>query len=333
MKRNTNSSSRRSLLLGAAALMALMGTAPAIAANDFPNRPITLVSPYLAGGSADGIARAIASAAAKELGQPVVVETKPGAEGLIGSMDVMRAEPDGYRVLWGGAGSMMVVPALRKTPPFDPEKAFTPVAGSIDFSFFLYTHPSVPAKNLQEFIDLVKANPGKYNYATGNNQGLLTFKHLNQKHGLELEHIAYKGEAAVINDFLPGRVHAMFGTTAALPHAKDGKLNMLVTTLPARSPLAPDVPTMKESGFEDVPFSPGGGWLGIFGPAGMDSAVQQRLHQAFNKAFEDPDVKEKVRLAGLTHTPMTIPQLEEFVRSQRDLYIETVRELGIPLLD
>lgn len=334
--RKTFSISRRSLMLGAsaAAALAMFGAAPATAAEgNFPNRPITLVSPYLAGGSADGIARAIATAAAKELGQPVVVETKPGAEGMIGSMDVMRSQPDGYRVLWGGAGSMMVVPALRKTPPFDPEKAFTPIAGSIDFSFFLYTHPSLEVDTLQEFIDLVKANPGKYNYATGNNQGLLTFNYLNREHGLDLEHIAYKGEAAVINDFLPGRVHAMFGTTAALPHAKDGKLDMLVTTLPERSPLAPDVPTMKEAGFEDVPFSPGGGWLGIFGPAGMDEAVQKRLHDAFNKAFEDPDVKEKIYLAGLTHTPMSIPELENFVRSQRDLYIKTVRDLEIPLLD
>src|SRR5690606_39005476 len=182
----------------ACAALALSLAGAAAAASDFPSRPVVLVSPYLAGGSADGIARALAEAAAKDLGQPVIVESKPGAEGLIGAADVMRAPPDGYRVLWGGAGSMMVVPALRKTPPFDPEEAFTPIAGTIDFSFFLFTHPSIPAKNMSEFVDFIKKNPGKYNYATGNNQGMLTFAYVNKANGLDIERVAYKGEAAVI---------------------------------------------------------------------------------------------------------------------------------------
>lgn len=303
------------------------------AAADYPTRPIVLVSPYLAGGSADGIARALAEAAAKDLGQPVIVETKPGAEGLIGATDVMRAQPDGYRVLWGGAGSMMVVPALRKKPPFDPETAFTPIAGTIDFSFFLFTHPSIPADNMAEFVDFIKKNPGKYNYATGNNQGMLTFANVNKVNGLEIERIAYKGEAAVISDLVSGRVQAMFGTSAALPQAKEGLLKVLVTTLPERSELVPDVPTMKESGFKDVPFAPGGGWLAIFGPPGMDPAIVQRLNKAFTVAFNDPAVKEKVRVAGLTYTPMSVEELAKFVPQQRDLYKETVRDLGIPLLD
>lgn len=307
--------------------------AGSVCAADFPVRPVTLVAPYQAGGSADGIARAIATAAAKELGQPVVVENKAGADGLIGAMDVLKAAPDGYRVLWGGAGSMMVVPALRKNPPFDPVTAFTPIAGSVDFSFFLYVHPSVPANDMREFVDFIKANPGKYNYATGNNQGLLTFAYINKSQGLDMEQVAYKGETAVVGDLIPGRVQAMFGTSTASPHVKNGKLKALVTTLPQRSPLLPDVPTMKESGFDDLPFSPGGGWLGIFGPAGMERPVVDRLNKAFEAALNDPEVQKQLEQAGLTYTPLSVDELAVFVKDQRDLYKKTVRELGIPLLD
>jgi len=314
-----------------AALCLLGGTAAA--ASDFPNRAVTLVSPYQAGGGADGIGRAIAEAAAKVLGQPVVLEAKPGAEGMIGAMDIIRSKPDGYRLFWGGGGSMTTLPALRKKPPFDPVEAFTPISGTVDFSFFLYVHPDFPANNLQEFVDHVKANPGKYNYGTGNNTGLLTFAYLKDKYDLDIQHIAYKGESAVTNDLIPGRVHALFATTSALPHAKNGDLKMLVTTLPERSELAPDVMTFKESGFEEIPFAPAGGWLGIFGPPGMDPAIQAHLHEAFDKALEDPHVQDMIRNAGLTHTPMTVPELAEFVRSQRDQYIKLIHDLKIPQVD
>ncbi len=331
---NKTPTSRRRMLRGfaAGAAICLLG-ANAVAADNFPNRVITLVSPYQAGGGADSIGRAIAEAAAKQLGQPVVVESKPGAEGIIGAMDIIRSKPDGYRLFWGGGGSMVVSPALRKKTPFDPVKAFTPISGSVDFSFFLYVRPDFPANNFKEFIAEVKANPGKYNYGTGNNTGLLTFAYLKKKYGLDIQQVKYKGESAVVNDLIPGRVQALFATTSALQHAKTGKLKMLVTTLPERSELAPDVPTFQESGFEEIPFSPAGGWLGIFGPPGMDPGIQTKLHEAFDKALQDPEVKKMILSGGLKHTPMSIPELTEFVRSQRDQYIETVRDLQIPQID
>lgn len=305
----------------------------AATAADFPTRPITLVVPYQAGSSSDNIARAMAGVASKDLGQTVVVENKAGAEGLIGASDVMRAAPDGYRVLWGGAGSMMVVTALRKKPVFDPVAAFTPITGSVDFSFFMYVHPSIPANNMREFVDFIKANPGKYNYATGNNQGTISFAYINKDLGLDMERVAYKGEPAAISDLIPGRVQAIFATSSAAPYVKDGKLKALVTTLPQRSPLLPDVATMKESGFEDLPFSPGGGWLGVFGPAGMDRAVVDRLNTAFSKALRDPGVKQQLDQAGLSYTPFEVDEFAVFVKEQRDMYKKMVIDLGLPLLD
>lgn len=312
-------------------LAALALTMPSVSANaaDYPTRPIVLVSPYLAGGSADGIARAIAEAAGKELGQSVVVESKPGAEGLIGAGDVLKAQPDGYRILWGGAGSLLVATALRKNPPFDPQTAFTPITGTVDFSFFLYVHPSFPAKNFKEFIDYVKANPGKVTYATGNNQGLLTMADIEKKYGLDMVRVQYKGEMGAAPDLLANRVHAMWGTTSVSAFAKEGKLRVISTTLPQRSEVFPQVPTLREEGHRGGEF--GGGWLGILGPAGMPQPIVERLQAAFTKAYQDPNVKTKLQASGLVYTPAyaSPAALGKYVGEQRDLYRKTATELGM----
>jgi tripartite-type tricarboxylate transporter receptor subunit TctC len=311
----------------------MVGIAPTIAAQGFPTKPITLVVPYQAGGSSDGIARAMARLVGKDLGQQVVVENKAGAEGMIGSLDVMKSAPDGYRILFGGAGSMIVVPALRRAPPFDPGTQFTPISGVVDFSFFLYVHPELPVKNLKEFVDYARANPGKINYATGNNQGLLTFAYLKKSLNLDVVQVAYKGETAATADLLSGRVQAMFATTAPLMHAKEGRLKVLVTTLPQRTPLLPEVATMTESGYPEFPFSPAGGWLGIFGPAEMNPEVVKILHRSFGKALTDPEVEKQLAQAGLAFRAMELDQMAVFVKSQRDQFRNLIKDLGIPMLD
>lgn len=311
----------------------MVGIAPTIAAQGFPTKPITLVVPYQAGGSSDGIARAMARLVGKDLGQQVVVENKAGAEGMIGSLDVMKSAPDGYRILFGGAGSMIVVPALRRAPPFDPGTQFTPISGVVDFSFFLYVHPELPVKNLKEFVDYARANPGKINYATGNNQGLLTFAYLKKSLNLDVVQVAYKGETAATADLLSGRVQAMFATTAPLMHAKEGRLKVLVTTLPKRTPLLPEVATMTESGYPEFPFSPAGGWLGIFGPTEMNPEVVNILHRSFGKALTDPEVEKQLAQAGLAYRAMELDQMAVFVKSQRDQFRNLIKDLGIPMLD
>ena len=307
--------------------------ASAAYSQGFPVKPITLVVPYQAGGSSDAIARTMVRLVGKDLGQQVIVENKPGAEGMIGSLDVMKSAPDGYRILFGGAGSMIVVPALRRAPPFDPGAQFTPISGVIDFSFFLYAHPELPVKNLKEFVDYARAHPGKINYATGNNQGLLTFAYLKKSLNLDVVQVAYKGETAATADLLSGRVQAMFATTAPLIHAREGRLKVLVTTLPQRTPLLPEVATMTESGYPEFPFSPAGGWLGIFGPAEMNPEVVKVLHQSFGKALTDPDVQKQLAQAGLSYRAMGLEQMGVFVKGQRDQFHHLIRDLGIPLLD
>jgi tripartite-type tricarboxylate transporter receptor subunit TctC len=315
----------RRLLAG----LCLAWGAMAATAQDFPARPLTLVSPYQAGSGSDAMARVLADAVAKELGQPVVVEAKPGAEGLVGSQDVKNAPPDGYRLLWGGAGSLMINAALHKKPPFDPAAAFTPIAGIVEYSFFLYVNPELPAKDMKEFIAYVKANPGKLSYAVGSNQSRLTMLDLAKKYGLDMVEVKYRGEPAATVDLLSNRIQATFATAAQIPNVREGKLRILATTLPRRSPLLPDVPTVVEAGTPVAEF--GGGWLAIYGPAGVPKPVVERLNQAFNKAFQDPNVQNQMNISGLVYSPYPSPQdFAKFTRDQRDLYVKTIKELGVP---
>lgn len=312
-------------------LFAAVGFASfALAASaQYPNKPITLVVPYQAGGSTDALARALATAAAAELGQPIVIENKPGAEGLIGCLDVAKAAPDGYRLLLGGAGSLVLVPALRKTPPYDAVKDFTPIAGVSEFSFFMFVHPSLPTKNMTEFVNYVKANPGKVNYAASNNSGIMSMAFLSRTAGLDMVKVLYKGEPASIADLLTNRVQATFATATPVPHVKSGQLRALATSLTKRSNLLPDVPTMTEAGQKEIPF--GGGWVAIFGPAGMPKDVVNRLSKAFIAANNQPATHAKMDQLALVPSPLTSDELGSYVKAQTIVYRDAVRDLKMPV--
>jgi tripartite-type tricarboxylate transporter receptor subunit TctC len=295
----------------------------------FPNKPITLVMPYQAGSSTDGLARSVAAGASAELGQPVVVDNKPGADGLIACSDVAKAPPDGYRILFGTGGSLVAVPALRKVPPYDAVKDFTPIAGLADFSHFLFVNASLPVKNMAEFISYVKANPGKVNYGTGNNISLLTMAYLTRDAGLDMVKVPYKGEPAALIDLLANRVQAMSATALPVPHAKSGALRALVTTLPKRVGMLPDVPTMQEAGLKEIPF--GGGWVAFFGPAGMPKDVVDRLSRALIAAQKTPDVQARMDQFFLVPSPLRPEELGAHVRAQAVIYRDAVRELKLPM--
>lgn len=317
---------RRAILQGVAGLSlgALAGSAAAQGAG----RVMTLVVPYQAGGSSDALGRAIAAAAAKELDRTIIVDSKPGAEGQLGSQDVMKAPPDGLRVVLAGAGSLLLVPELRQNPPYDAVKDFTPIAGNIEFSFFLYVHPSVPATNMREFMEYVKANPGKVNFATGSNTSIMSTDYIFRSAGAQIVQVNYKGETSATTDLLAGRIQATIATSAPLSHVQSGALRVLVTTLNTRSPLAPNVPTIREAGFQEVPF--GGGWLGIFGPASMPADVVDRLHKAFAAGIEQPETKTKLDQLGLVYTPMSNAQYAAYIKEQQALYKKMARDLNMP---
>lgn len=320
MKRRFNTG-----LLVAAAALGLAAHLQAAAQSNFPNRPITVVVPFQAGGGADAVARAVSEAAAKELGQSIVVENKPGADAQLGTLDVAKSPPDGYRILLGGAGGLLFVPALRQTPPYDPVKDFTPIAGVSEFSFFLYVNAKLPVNTLADYVAYARANPGKISYATGNNQGIMSMAYLNRDAGIEAVQVQYRGEPAATLDLISGQVQSIFATTVPMPHVKTGQLKVLATTLSRRSKVFPDIPTMTEAGQKELAF--GGGWVAIFGPAGMPRDVTEKLTKAFSAAVARPDVQAKMQSLGLEPMPMNSQQLGEYTKAQAVVYRNAVREL------
>ena len=312
------------LLITAAALFLGLSAA----SQTFPSKPVTLVSPYLAGNVSDVIARAIAEAAGKELGQPMVVEAKPGAEGQIGILDVRNAPADGHRILWSGGGSLMGNSATRRKPPFDPVADFTPITGAVYFSYFLYVPANFPAKTMKEFMAYAKANPGKINFATASMQTRITAADVVKKNGLDVSFVQYKGEGAASTDLLADRIQAMFSSTTQMPLVKEGKLRVLGTTLPARNPQFPDVPTLAESGIAGGEF--GAGWLAFFGPAGMPRPALDRLNKALLGALDNPEVQSRIKAAGLVYTPIRSPDaMAKFVKEESDTYRKIAVELHL----
>jgi tripartite-type tricarboxylate transporter receptor subunit TctC len=305
------------------ALAAVAGTAQA----QYPNKPIRLITQFPAGGLADAVCRAIAVPLQQQLGQPVLVENRQGADGAIAGEAVMKAAPDGYTILFATNSTLSAVPALRKNPPYDPVKDFTPISFIGRFPFFVFAHPSVPAKNLQELIALAKANPNKLNYGTGNTTSILATAMVSRMAGVQMTHVPYKGDAPLMLDLVAGRLQlAIASTSPGAPLAKDGKLKVLATLLARRSTLFPDAPTMSESGFPQYSLVP---WGAAFGPAGLPKDIQDRLAKEFNLAITKPEVINALDKYGFELQGSTSAELAVFNRDQAEAWKRAVKEAGI----
>src|SRR2546428_3666164 len=244
---------------------AALGLIAIPAAAQYPSKAMRLVVPFAAGGTADAITGIIAPPLSETLGQPVVVDNRPGAEGAIAGEVVAKSAADGHTLLWGGNTNMLGVPILRKNPPYDAIADFAPITHLGKFAFFLVVHPSVPAKTLSELIDYARANPGRLNYATGNVSAILAFAQLKSFGNVDMVHVPYKGEALTLPDLLSARVQLVVGTGASVvPLVKEGRLRALATLLPTRSSLLPSVPTIAEAGMPRVSVVV---WAGLVAPA------------------------------------------------------------------
>jgi tripartite-type tricarboxylate transporter receptor subunit TctC len=310
-------------------LLSLAFAACATAAHaGYPDKLITMVVPFPPGGTSDALARILAKQVSVSIGKPVIVDNKPGAEGLLAAQDIAKAAPDGYRIALATNGNLSALPAMRKTPPYDPVTDFTPIADIGRYAFFLYVHPSVPAKTFREFVDYAKANPGKMTYGTGNNTGVLAFAQVKSMFGIDLLHVPYKGEPPATTDLVAGRLQAMIGTGAGLPYANDGKLRTLVALLPTRSPLAPDVPVLREIGMGDLPVLV---WAGIVGPAGMPKEIVERLNKEFVAAANKPEIKAQIEHMGFAVTPSKPEAFGAMIKEQVNAYRKLVQTIGMPL--
>ncbi len=312
---------KRLLLLAAALAFA----APLYA--QFPNKPIRIVVPFGAGSATDLISRVLGNSVSAAIGQPVVVDNKAGADGAIAASEVAKAAPDGYTLLMATNSPLSVVPAMKKVPPYDPVADFTPITDVGRYTFFVVTYPGLPVKTLPELVEYAKANPGKINYATGNTTGIVSSALLASLAKIEMLHVPYKTEPLVMADLIGGRVHMMFASsTTAMPLIRDGKLRALVTTLPRRSHLLPDVPTIAEAGYPTFSII---SWAGLFGPAKMPADVVARLNKEFVAAMGRPDVQEAMQKQAFVLTPSTPEKLAAYVKEQLQSYRNILKAVGI----
>jgi tripartite-type tricarboxylate transporter receptor subunit TctC len=299
----------------------------ASAAAQYPTKPVRIVVPFPGGSATDTITRILAQSISPGFGQPIIVDNKPGADGAIAAAEVAKAPPDGYTLLMATNSPMSAVPAMKKSPPYDPVKDFTPITDIGRYTFFLYVNTTVPAKSFKELIAHAKANPGKLAYATGNTTGIVSFAQMNSLAGIDMLHVPYKGEPQGITDLVGGRVQVMWATpTTGLPHVKDGKLRALVTQLTKRSPLLPDVPTIHEAGLPKFTIT---SWAALFGPAKLPKEIVARLHKEFAAAMARPDVQAQMEKQAFLLTPSTPERLGEFVKEQMESYRTILRAAGV----
>ena len=307
------------------ALVAVLGATSAAA--QYPAKPIRIVVPFPAGSATDTITRILGRSISTAIGQTVVVDNKAGADGAIAAAEVAKAAPDGYTLIMATNSPMSAVPAMKKVVPYDPIADFTPITDIGRYTFFLYVHPSVPAKSFQELIAHAKANPNKLSYATGNTTGIVSFAQMNALAGIEMVHIPYKGEPQGITDVVGGRVQVMWATpTTGLAHVKEGKLRALVTSLKTRSSMLPDVPTIYESGMPKFTIV---SWAGLFGPAKMPRDVTERLNKEFGNAMKQPDVVAGMEKQAFVLSPSTPEQLGAHTREQMESYRTILRAAGV----
>lgn len=278
----------------AAAVSALTLLAPQAFAQAFPDRTITMVVPFAAGGSTDVVARIVAQKMGDDLGQQVIVDNVAGAGGNIGAQRVAQSEPDGYTILMGTVATHALNPLMLKTKPYDPEKDFAPISLLVIVPNVLVVNPELPAKTVPELIALLKANPDKYAYASsGNGTPLhLSGELFKAMAGVQMEHIPYKGAGPALNDVLGNQVPIMFDNLpSSTPHIKGGTLRALGVTTAERAPSFPDVPTIAESvpGYETYT------WNALFAPANTPPDIVARLNAAAKKALADPFVVDKMK--------------------------------------
>jgi tripartite-type tricarboxylate transporter receptor subunit TctC len=309
-------------------LTTLVSTDVGIAA-DYPVKPVRLVVPFPPGGTLDILARGLAPDLAGQLGQQVVVENRPGANGVIGYELVARAPADGYTMLIGGGSGIAVHPALLSRLPYDPVKAFAPVSMLATFPSVLIVTPSFPANSVQELIALAKATPGKLTYGspgTGNVNHLVG-EMFNSLTGADLVHAPYKGAALVITDVVAGHVPIGFVLLpGALPQVRAGKLKALAVTADQRVSAAPKLPTMAEAGVPGLDLVD---WAGVLVPAGTPHAVISRLNQDISKAARSPEMRQRWIEQGLEPKLTTTDELAAVIKSDVDKWGRIIRQTGI----
>jgi tripartite-type tricarboxylate transporter receptor subunit TctC len=318
---------QRRLLAGACAC-ALAGSTFAAFAQTWPNKPVRMIVPFVAGGNTDIIARVVAAEMTKTLGQQIVIENRGGAGSVIGTEIAAKSPPDGYTLLMVSAAHV-INPAMVKKLPYDSLKDFAPISIVADVPTAFAIHPQLPVKNVKEFVALAKTRPGQLNYSSAGRGtvGHLGAELLSSMANIKMVHVPYKGTGQSITDLIAGHVQLQFSSMPALiQHARSGKLRLLAQTGAKRSGAAQDVPTMVESGIPGFVVSSG---FGLLAPAGTPRPVIDRVHGALVKSLADPAVRNNLSGQGADPVGNTPEEYEKFNRAEIDKWIKVARAAGI----
>ena len=305
-----------------------LGFACAAHAQEFPSRPIRLIAPLAAGGVTDMAARLLAERASKYLGQPVIVENRPGAGGLVGSGLVASAPPDGYTILMGTIGTLAVSPSMYRKMPYDTDKDLIPVSLVAGGQFALAVHPSFPARSFAEFLAYVKARPGELNYGSAGNGSTLHLgmEMLNSMAGLKITHVPYKGTGPMVAALAGGEIEiGLPDLPSALPFARAERVRIIAVTSTNRAQVMPDIPTISESGLKDYDVVV---WLGVMAPAGTPRQVIDKLNSAIVRALNDKDVADKLAEVDMRVFASSPEEFGKFIKRERDKWDPIVKASG-----
>ena len=311
-------------VLGLALGIALT-TATAVA-QSYPSRPVRMIVPFPAGTATDLAARMMGQQLSTALGQPFVVDNKPGAGGSIAAMEVVRAAPDGYTLLFSSNSAISSNVALLKNIPYDPTKDFSPIAAIGDNMLVLMVKPGFPARTTQEFVSYVKQRPGKVNAGYGSSSSQVSIAMLNKLAGLDTLSVPYKGIPLAVNDVLGGTLNFTFVDIGnAMAQAKGGTLRAIGVTSAKRNALMPDWPALSEAlpGFDIT------AWFAMVGPAGLPRDVVDKLNAATAQGLKQPELKDRLATVGITPMPMTPEQLKTFIATEITKWTRIVKDANI----
>jgi tripartite-type tricarboxylate transporter receptor subunit TctC len=320
----------QSLVLLLAGLIMAVLEGPVANAQDYPTRPVTLISPWPAGGASDTICRLLGARLADRLGKPVIIENRPGAGSVIGVTAAARAAPDGYTLVQAGSTSLATGVTIYKKLPFDPTKDFAPVAQITHVAHVLVVNPSVPVHSVPDLIKLARENPNQLAYASGGpgSPHHLFAELFKSMTGIEMTHVPYKGTAPAVADVVAGHIPVMFpDPVAALPLIREGKLRALGVTSTTRLASAPDIPTIAEAG---VPGFEAVGWQMIVAPANTPKEIVNRLHAELKSIVELPEIQQQMVKIGMIPVSSPPPEeLQRFINSEIVRWAKVVHQAGI----
>jgi len=297
-------------------------------AQTFPVKPIRVVVPFPPGGAVDFYARVVQQPLSELLGQTVVIDNKAGASGMVGAEAVAKSAPDGYTLLLGNIASLAINVGIYPRMPYDPLRDFTPIVRTVDVNYALVVNPALPVKTMAELVANAKANPGKLSYGSAGSGSLpqLAMELFKAQTGTDIIHIPYKGGGPMVTDLLGNSVQLVIADQANLmPHVATGKLRALAVASAQRSPNAPDLPTIAESG---LPGFNATAWQGLVGPAGMPPDVVKRLNEAVNRVMAMPAVREKLLTGGLDPVGGTPADFGRFIESEIGKWTKIAKDVG-----